>query len=185
MVAILSDLHQRLLHSPTSIGTWQAGPILAVDDDVQAKLPTAKIIERVYTDDLDHSIDLTLVTAKDSLDIHDPSICLPGQGWKIVTSGTAQYSRQSVHTMTLNQDGDTMKVIYWWTGYYPPKLSSHPWVQAASRLRTRIVHSRDGESLMVRILSNSDDNNDAVINDFTSQLIPQVDKLVAEGRPST
>jgi hypothetical protein len=162
---------------PAKIGDWQAGPILPVDPDVQATLPSAKILERVYTDNANDSFDLTLVTANDDLDIHDPSVCLPAQGWKIDDITSVAYGNQPATLMDVSQDDQKMAVLYWFTGYYPPKLSSHFWVQDAYHLRSKIVKGREGESLMVRILSTEGSNSPDSLQNFTEAILPAIKKI--------
>jgi len=164
---------------PTNLGDWQGGGLLPVDPDVQAKLPSAKIIDRNYTNSIGETVDLTLVTANDSLDIHDPVVCLPAQGWQIVDSSQAVYGGQLVNILDLTQDGQSMRAVYWWTGYYPPKLSSHFWVQDAAKFRAKMINKREGESLMVRILSTDNDPNE--LEDFTKAVLPEVKKLTDDG----
>jgi EpsI family protein len=166
---------------PTSLGAWQGGDVMPVDPDVQAQLPSAKIIERMYTDPAGHVIDLTLVTANDSLDIHDPSICLPAQGWKILNSSSMSYGSQAANILDLDESGQKMTTVYWWTGCYPPKLSNHIWVQYAAKIQKHFVHARELDSLMVRIMSDSNTNSNATLNNFVQSVMPAVKQLTDKG----
>ena len=66
---------------PRSLGTWRGGAIAPMDPDIQARVPTATIMDREYTSSAGGSADVTLVTASDNIDIHNPKDCFPSQGW--------------------------------------------------------------------------------------------------------
>ena len=65
---------------PLRIGSWVAGPRLAVDQGVQEKLSKATILERVYSDGRRTPVDCMLVTADTSENLHDPTMCFPAPG---------------------------------------------------------------------------------------------------------
>jgi|GEM_PF-1164797 EpsI family protein len=166
---------------PTQVGVWHAGTDIPVQPEVQDALPSAKIVERIYTDGAGHRIDLTLVTALSNVDLHDPSGCLPGQGWQVQKTVPEKYGDQVVNEMLVRQEGHSLYAIYWFAGCYQPKLSNHVWVQDAARLRARLINWRENQSLVVRVLADTDINSEDVTNSFVRAIQPAVKQLTNKG----
>jgi hypothetical protein len=162
---------------PTKIGQWQSGPLIPVAADVQAMLPSAIIWERTYTDTVGRTVDLTLVTSKDNINIHDPNVCLPAQGWQIINREKYTDNGQQITMLDLTQDDQKMRCVFWLSGYYPPKLSNHFWIQDAALLRSHIVKTRESASLLVRIISDTSNGNIDAPNIFAKAALPYVNQL--------
>ena len=169
---------------PAKLGGWQAADALPTDSDVQARLPTAKILDRPYVDPAGRTVDVMLVTASDSLDIHSPLDCFPSQGWKLSGRRTTIVGGQAVNVMDAQLDDQKMTVTYWTTGYYPPAPSRHALVRAASDLRTRLIGRREGESLFVRLMAPATPEGEQGLAEVTALVVPPVQSLVAAGARS-
>jgi EpsI family protein len=166
---------------PARLGDWRGGEILPVDPDIQARLPTAKIMERTYMDSRGRSADVMLVTASDSLDIHNPLDCFPSQGWKLSNNRAASLNGQPVSVMDAQQDEQRMSVVYWRTGYYDPPASPSALVRRVYALRQRVVGRKEGESLFVRVMVPADSSGGQTLMQLAGQILPPVQALVAAG----
>lgn len=171
---------------PAKLGGWHAGDVQPTDADVQARLPTAKILDRPYEDGSGRTVDVMLVTASDSLDIHSPLDCFPSQGWKLSGRRTVVIGGQPVNVMDAQLDDQKMTVTYWTTGYYAPPPSRYALVRAASTLRTRLIGRREAESLFVRLIAPATPAGEQGLAEVTALAVPPVRALVEAGaRPES
>jgi hypothetical protein len=166
---------------PAKVSDWIGGPLISPDPSLKQKLPTATIRERQYEDSLSNSVDLTLVTASNYIDMHDPTICFPAQGWIITKSEMTQTSGQKMHMLTVLQDGQKMTVYYWWTGYYPPPPAKNDVQKVIAGFRDKVVNARVGSSLLVRVVATQSSCSDDRLKAFLASILPPVQTLVNEG----
>lgn len=137
---------------PAVIGSWKGGPVQEVGLDIQRRLPTAKIVERVYTNGTGPGVDLMLLTATEDEDMHSPQACFPSQGWTLSNVQNTQVDGQPVTRMTAAMDeGQRLTVLYWLTGYYPPAPPRNALLQKAYAWRTHIMGGHNNMSLFVRM----------------------------------
>lgn len=167
---------------PSRIGTWQGGAIAPVDPDIQARLPTSKIMDRVYTNRAGREADVMLVTASDNLDIHNPLDCFPSQGWKLTNLRQQIVGGQQVNVMDAQLDDQKMTVMYWTTGYYEPPASPHPFVRSVSALRTKILGRRQADSLFVRLMVPANSQSEEALTQLAAQVLPPVQSLLDAGK---
>ncbi len=162
---------------PLRIGSWVAGPRLAVDSSVQEKLATATIIEHIYTNNAGQSVDCMLVTATDSENLHDPAMCFPAQGWHLGNIGTTEIAGEQLNVMNASLDQQNMKVMYWLTGYYPPAPARNPIVKLLAKARAHLIPKREGMSLFVRLTAPDSPASQQGLNEFIQQIMPQIRAL--------
>lgn len=167
---------------PAQLGLWKGGAIAPVDPDIQARLPTSEIMDRVYTNEAGQSADVMLVTASDNLDIHNPKDCFPSQGWKLTNNREKVIDGQTVTLMDAQLDDVKMTVLYWTTGVYTPPPPSSLLAQKALALREKIVPRHEAVSLFVRLMVQQGPTAEEGITHLAGQVIPPVDSLLEAGR---
>lgn len=167
---------------PAVIGSWKGGPVGAVDEDVQRKLPTAKIVERVYTNPLGQRVDLMLLTATEDEDMHSPQACFPSQGWKLSNIRDTQVNGQPATQMNAQMDpSQPQTVLYWMTGYFPPAPPRNALLRKAFVWRTQSLDKHNNMSLFVRILAPDTPSGRRALSDFTASLHAPIQTLVGKG----
>ena len=166
---------------PARIGDWQGGTIQTVDPDIQARLPTAMISDREYADPAGRSIDVMLVTASDSLDIHSPLDCFPSQGWHLSQPKQINLRGQSMYVMDALQNDQKLTIMYWTTGYYTPAPSHNVLIRKASDFRNELVPNHEGESLFVRLIAPATPAGDQGLSELAGQMVPSVRDLLKAG----
>ena len=167
---------------PARLGLWQGGAIAPVDPDIQARLPTSSIMDRVYTLGADRSADVMLVTASDNLDIHNPKDCFPSQGWRLTNSHDKVIQGQTVTVMDAQLDDQKMKVLYWTTGTFTPPPPRSLLAKKALSLRARLVPSHEYVSLFVRLMVSQGPQAEEEITQLAGQVLPPVHSLVQAAR---
>ncbi len=167
---------------PSRLGFWQGGAIAPVDADIQARLPTSAIMDRVYSTATGRSADVMLVTASDNLDIHNPKDCFPSQGWRLTNSHTEIIQGQPVTIMDAQLDDRSMKVLYWTTGTFLPPPPRSVLAQKALSLRAKFVPSHESVSLFVRLMMPQGPQAEEEITQLAGQVMPPVHSLVQSAR---
>lgn len=167
---------------PAVVGDWKGGPVQEVGADIQKRLPTAKIVERIYTNSTNQSVDLMLLTATEDEDMHNPQACFPSQGWKLSNVKGTSVNGQSATQMTADLPGQgRMAVLYWLTGYYPPAPSRNVLLQKAAVWRTHFTGDHNNMSLFVRLTAPDTPLELSALKDFTSSLKDPLQALVRTG----
>ncbi len=167
---------------PLVLGDWQGGPVQPVDPDIQARLPTSHIFDRPYTDRRGQGADVMLVTASDVVDIHSPLDCFPSQGWRLSNPRTAVLDGQRVSLIDARQEAQAFTMLYWTTGYYLPPPSPSPLVRRISAARARLVGTKEGTSLFVRVLLPASGTGDVAVLDLGRLLVPPIRHMVEAAR---
>lgn len=165
---------------PQQIGRWQAVSEHPVEQTVQDKLPTAKIVDRIYQDSKSgNQVDVMLLTATAVEDIHKPTSCLPAQGWQLDSPEHRTIGGQSVTILKAENDASQrIEVGYWLTGYYPPRSSHGPLIDGLLDVRNRLVGRDKAMSLFVRVIADQTGDNTA-LTDFVKDALPSVQRLTA------
>ncbi len=166
---------------PNVIGEWKGGPVQPVLEDVQRKLRTAKIVERVYTNPAGQSVDLMLLTATENEDMHSPQVCFPNQGWKLSDIHETTEDGQNATQMTATLDGQQQTVLYWLTGYYPPAPPRSVPLRRAYDIRNRIMNGRSNMSLFVRVIVPNTPRERSALLAFTVALRAPLNALIGSG----
>lgn len=166
---------------PARIGAWQGGTVQPVDPDIQARLPTARIYDREYADNVGRSVDVMLVTASDSLDIHSPLDCFPSQGWHLGPQRQITLNGQPMYVMEAQQDEQKLTVVYWTTGYFAPTPSRSALIRKVADFRNKLVNHHEGESLFVRLLAPATPSGNQGLFEIAGQMMPSVRGLLQAG----
>ncbi len=167
---------------PARLGPWQGGAVAPVDPDIQARLPTSSIMDRVYTSGAGRSADVMLVTASDNLDIHNPKDCFPSQGWRLTNSHDVTIQGQTVTVMDAQLDDQKMKVLYWTTGTFTPPPPRSALARKALSLRAKFVPSHEYVSLFVRLMVSQGPQAEEEITQLAGQVLPPVHSLVQSAK---
>jgi len=164
---------------PSQIGDWRQAAVIAIPDAVRQKLPTAHILDRIYTDPQGRSVELMLLTATRSDDMHDPARCLPSQGWNITQRRKLLIGSQPATAITVEQNGSSADAYYWLTGYYAPIRPESSLDSVLSRVRAHIINRQQGMSLFVRLMTADNPSNDGALDDFARVITPALDSIKA------
>ncbi len=171
---------------PATIGSWQGGPVNEVEPDIQKRLPTAKIVERVYANPQGQSLDLMLLTATEDEDMHSPKACFPSQGWVLTNVRETQVDGQPATQMTAQiEGGPRQTVLYWLTGYYPPAPPRNMFFQKTASWRGHLMGAHDNMSLFVRIIAPDTPLGNRALADFTQSLHAPIQNLIGAGAVKT
>ena len=169
---------------PRKIGEWTAGKDQRVDPSVLQRLSTANIVDRNYRNPAGQDIDLTLVTASNGGDLHNPKICFPAQGWRLGDEKVIHIGGRSANYMIASQNGAQFEVIYWLTG---SSVRRSAFSEKLVRLHTRFVGLdghvmkavMDGDSLMVRLMAPHDPDSHRALLQFAGQIQSPIQALIA------
>lgn len=171
---------------PAAIGSWQGGPVQDVGIDIQRRLPTAKIVERVYSDGKGPGVDLMLLTATEDEDMHNPQACFPSQGWTLSDIHNQPVDGKPATEMTATMDeGQRLTVLYWLTGYYPPVPPRTPLLRKAYNWRKRVMGGHNNMSLFVRMTAPDTPLGHQALAKFTPLLHDPIQKLIGAGAGSS
>jgi len=167
---------------PVTVGNWKGGSLREVDPDIQKALPTAKIVERVYTNPLGQQVDLMLLTATEDEDMHSPQACFPTQGWKLSNIVSTRVNGDQATRMTAENDGIRQVVLYWLTGYYPPPPPPNAFLRKVGALRERLLDRHKNSSLFVRLILPDNALSGKTMSDFVAALHPSLIALTDSGK---
>lgn len=171
--------HRRPIETfPGQIGDWSAGPVRPVDPEVQAKLPTAKIVDRVYTNKAGEEIDLSLVTANTYDDLHHPEECFPDQGWTVRDDHEVQVNGQPLTDMLASKDGETIEVLHWLAAEaYPVQTPLQKITILRSAYMAANRHPADGRSIFVRLIASKTESSHEMLLAFARQIMEPLKQL--------
>ena len=167
---------------PARLGNWQGGAIAPVDPDIQARLPTSAIMDRVYTAGTEQAADVMLVTASDNMDIHNPKDCFPSQGWRLTNSHTVTIQGQPVTVMDAQLDAQKLKVLYWTTGVFMPPPPRSALEREALALREKIVPRHEFVSLFVRLTVPQNPHAEEEVTQLAGQVLPPVRSMLQSAK---
>ncbi len=112
----LSDL-------PTTIETWQGSDAKPFDDDIVAKLGVDDYINRYYVRDGQTPVALYVgyyASQRQGDTIHSPQNCLPGAGWRPVSSERVTIDAAGtpieVNRYLIQKGVERQAVLYWYQG---------------------------------------------------------------------
>ena len=151
---------------PRQIADWKSNENIPTDPEVQAKLPTAHILERDYTNSSGKIANLMLVTATDDEDFHKPTACLPSQGWALQHRQTILIDGQTVNVLNAIQNNSGFTVLYYWIKLKGSPPPSHSLLGAAATLRRHLVHEE--MSLFVRVVMTDRPEDRTDLDRFTA-----------------
>ena len=151
---------------PKRVGVWTMVVEHPTDPEVQKTIPTAVIVDRVYQNQNGEQVNLTLLTATDYSDFHDPNICFPGQGFTLTEARVTTICAQEGRLMTAEREGLRQRVFYWWSGRAAVDTTyGRDQMGKLLALRDKFI-SAQGHSLFVRIIVPDGDKGVAMMKDF-------------------
>lgn len=166
---------------PKAIGDWGMVVEHKVDPEVQAKVPTAVIVDRVYRHLDGREVNLTLLTATDYADFHDPNICFPGQGFQLSKAQNTTVGDFQCNVMLAERMGTRMRVVYWWSGAANVDTTyGREQMGRILALRDRIT-GETGHSLFVRVIAPENDMAEKTVQEFIELITPILKELEASG----
>jgi EpsI family protein len=144
---------------PAGAEGWEGGELEGLSKQERDVLPKdTEGVRRVYKDKEGNEIHCSVILAgKDVSSIHRPEVCLPGQGWKIMSKevediptpaapgGRLQVMRMNT-SLTLPQETGKTTVsyfvfIYWFVG--KDRLTPHHWQRIFWTSKDRVFHNRN------------------------------------------
>jgi len=162
---------------PKTIGDWRCVQEIEQDPEVMKYLPSAVIADRIYRDSQGRTMNLTLLTAQDYVDYHDPWFCFRGQGFQMSDKENLVLDGQECAQITASRDNIRMRAVYWWWGRANerPKYAPEQWNRVLA-LRAKLMGKQE-KSLQVRIVT--EDSPDAVgqMEEFVRDIHPALEKL--------
>lgn len=170
---------------PRTIGEWQAGPDEPVDPEVQAKIPTAKIVSRVYKNSAGQTVELTLLSASVKSDFHDPNLCFPAHGWELSNHRAVRFQEDRFDEMTAVQEGTKMEVLYKWLSTVSAQPPANVVLRTSYKIREEMLahgmmDRQDGMSVFVRVMARRDSSSQRALNDFVPQILPTIKSIMCE-----
>ncbi len=173
-----SELHRvPVWDFPRAVGGWHAGADLPVDPRVQKILPTARIVDRVYSDNASRQISLTLLTATEYQDFHDPNMCFPAQGWELSPVHEVKLGDLRAYSMSAKRDNEKLAVLYFWTGGVIPEGQwGRVQLGRLMTIRNRLTNEQ-GQPVFVRLVTGAGTDSDKLLTDFAAQVLPPLNQL--------
>ncbi|HZT44230.1 MAG TPA: exosortase-associated EpsI family protein [Chthonomonadaceae bacterium] len=166
---------------PHVIGNWTGGQDQPIDPALRQVLPTARIVERTYTDGIGRQVNLILVSAGEYKDIHDPQICFPTQGFDMQDQREQTIDGQVVQTMTVSRNFDSYDVRYWLVGDKTGVMDGSIPLTKVLALRSLIQHA-SVQPLLVRLVTRHSPGSDRALEDLARQLAAPLHTLVGAKR---
>lgn len=170
---------------PSDIGQWSTRQ---TETQYQPEgLPTASVLHRVYANDSGDITTLSIVYGASMGDLHQPEVCLGGQGWsttdqtKITLNSGGNTFPAMLVWMRHESSGDERITIYWFDSSIG-KAALLPWHKIKvywARLQGR---STEGVAL-VRIMAPISDNeakSRQTAIDFAQQISSHIDKMFSK-----
>ena len=151
---------------PRRAGEWRNVSDLPLPAYVPSKLPTASVIDRVYTDSRGEAVELALVSATNTDDAHDPELCLRGWGWTLETPQLRALDGLVMRSARAHQNGQEMEVLFWWD------MPDAPTPRLRTRLQKFRLETQGHGTILVRLTTPATPHSDAVLRGFARQILP-------------
>lgn len=165
---------------PKKLGAWVMEIDRPTDPEVQKAVPTARIVDRIYRDDEGRQINLTLLTATNYSDFHDPNICFPGQGFVLTNEKQMRIAGQPGRYMVAERDGLRQQVFYWWSGRAAVDTKyGRDQMGRLLAVRDRLI-GHQGQSIFVRVIADDGIEGQTAMKDFLSKARAPLAAMMAE-----
>lgn len=167
------------------LGRWD-GVDQAVPSDVQAALPSARILSRRYQCPAG-AADVTIITGADATALHDPHDCLTGEGWQFVTEQTrvvdvphapvARTDRDSsvgairIRDVVMVKGPVRARMWYWYA--IGSEIFDRTLIARTALFRTRLAHGRRHRAEFVRLIVGGETESErttTLLADLTRQI---------------
>lgn len=181
-------LHESLSQLPATIGPW-SGRDLIIGHDIREVLGKGDFLSRLYTRSANRApIDLFIgyfPTQRTGQSIHSPRNCLPGAGWRFVSSRYTMLHKgagkgQQVGEYLISNGEQKLFVIYWYQAH--GRSIANEYVAKAYMVLDGIrMHRTDGA--LVRVITPVEPyetfaqaKDRAVL--FTDQMVPMLPRFI-------
>ena len=161
---------------PKQIAQWKAIVDRPEDAGLKAELPSAHMVERIYQDPQGHQIDLLLLTSTDPQDFHDPTVCLPSQGWDTLGQSSLTCAGHPVHQILARLEDRVVNLMFWPIGDFASQHSTGT-LRALYKIRSKMVKTEEGTCLIVRIISHGDAEGQQEALQFIDAIQPSIAAL--------
>lgn len=162
---------------PRQVGPWRSGPDRPIAEMTHRMLPSASMIDRVYTDPEGRTVNLVLVSATSVADVHDPDLCFPGHGWTLEHIDTTFVGDRTVRRDRAVQEGHALSLLYWWE---VPTCRGESWLDTFEK--TRLTLWGRG-TILVRLTMPDRPGNEAALDGFARELTPALAAWKRAGPP--
>ncbi len=163
---------------PSRIGEWNSIETLSIDPEVQKKLSTARMVERVYQNRTGQTVNLLLLTAGDYKDFHDPNVCFPAQGFALTDNRSLKIGKQAMNSMVATQGATSSYVLYWLSGDYAANMPHSNGLKKILALR-KLFLKEEATSLFVRVTTNASEGNRLAAQEFAERILQPIASLDA------
>jgi EpsI family protein len=176
--------HPPLATLPTEIAGWTGREARPLDDDVVALLGVDDYVHRAYFKESGSPINLYAGyywSQRQGDTIHSPQNCLPGAGWRPVSSTTvavpAAGRNVSVNQYVIQKGLDQQVVLYWYQGRGRVVANEYA-NKALLMFDAARLHRTNGG--LVRVMSPVTPSHDVAkeLASFVTALMPSLQKLM-------
>src|SRR5262249_21367793 len=145
---------------------------------IKKVIPTAHIVDREYSRADGRTVNLTLVTATDYNDLHNPMHCLPAAGWEMGKILACPIGEDVANSAVVTKDGAQLEVLYWYTA------STFRRDSAAERFKAirTAAGGTQGQSLLVRLITRKAPDSKQLLQDFARLIETPLEVLKEEAR---
>jgi EpsI family protein len=175
---------ESLASLPIDIDGWKGREARPLADDVVALLGVDDYIHRVYASDSGVPVGLYAgyyVSQRQGDTIHSPQNCLPGAGWRPVSSTTidlvSEGKRVAVNQYVIQKGLDQQVVLYWYQGR--GRVIANEYANKALLMwdAARLQRTNGG---LVRVMSPITPGRDAAaeVAAFATALLPSLQRLM-------
>jgi EpsI family protein len=169
---------------PKEIGTWRGWDARPLANDVVALLGVDDYIHRAYVGESGAAVNLYAGyyrSQRQGDTIHSPQNCLPGAGWRPVSSSTitltASGRQVPVNQYVIQKGLDQQVVLYWYQGR--GRVVANEYANKALLMwDAATLHRTNGG--LVRVMSPVAPGTDAArtVAAFASALLPKLERLM-------
>jgi EpsI family protein len=173
---------------PLKIGDWRSSPEKSEVTSTDKRLATCSVLNREYTNSSGDIGVLTIVYGTSLGDLHQPEICLGGQGWSITSQRKTtlrpkgKSSFPVMMSRMLNDDVGKEQVALYWFESKEGKTTLLP----SHKIRVYLARFRGGSvegSALIRILVplvGDDAEAEAAATDLARAASPYIETMLAK-----
>lgn len=164
---------------PRQVAEWKDVEDRPEDPSLRAELQSATMVERIYRGSDGQDVDLLLLTASDPGDFHDPTVCLPSQGWQTLNQSVVMRDDQTINKIGAKLDDRVINLMYWQMGDFASKRAATPFMRNLYSLRSILVRNEEGTCLVVRIITHGTPAGEQEALRFIDAIQPSLAQLHA------
>lgn len=154
---------------PLQVAGWKCSKERPFAPAIQRISPTATMIDRLYSDHNNHTVELMIVSAKLPEDIHDPEQCLFGQHWIKTNSQSLSLDGKSAQILTVSYENSAnLSVLYWKDNIDSESNSGFSYL---ARLRDDL---NGRGTILIRLTAPASENSDRTLQKFAQDVLPVV-----------